>query len=108
MNTRALMTSVAVVVLLSTGHAIAQTTIEVAPEQRTIIRQYIVRERVPQVTVRERVDVGSVVPPDVELREVPADWGAGVRDYRYYYSGDRVYFVDPGSRRVIYDLDEAD
>lgn len=108
MITRALKTSVAAVVLLSAGHAIAQTTIEVAPEQRTVIRQYIVKERVPQVTVRERVNVGSVVPPDVELREVPADWGPTVTRYRYYYSGDRVYFVDPSSRRVIYDIDEGD
>ena len=36
-------------------------------------------------------------------REVPA-----VRSYRYIHSGDNVYLVDPGSRRVIEQIDEDD
>jgi hypothetical protein len=54
---------------------------------------------------RERVRVGATLPADVELREVPADWGPSVSRYRYIYSDDHVHFVDPASRRVIYDLD---
>ena len=102
-----LATSVAVLALLSVGQATAQTTtIEIAPEQRTVIRQYVVKERVPRVVTRESVIVGATVPEDIELREVPDAWGPGVRQYRYYYSGNSVRFVDPNSRRVIYDLDE--
>jgi hypothetical protein len=49
--------------------------INFAPEQRTHIKEYIVREKVPRTIVRERVTVGSSVPADVELREVPSAWG---------------------------------
>jgi hypothetical protein len=46
-----------------------------------------------------------VFPADVELREVPADWGPSVRSYRYYHTDSGIHFVDPASRRVIYDID---
>ena len=35
------------------------------PEQRTRIKEYVVRENVPRTVVRERVTVGSSVPADV-------------------------------------------
>ena len=75
-----------------------------APEQRTRIREYVVKEKVPRATIRERVVVGGTVPADVELREVPSDWGPSVSRYRYYHTDSGVYFVDPVDRRVIYDL----
>jgi Protein of unknown function (DUF1236) len=76
-----------------------------APEQRTRIREYVVKERVPPVTVRERISVGARLPADVELRSVPADWGPSVSKYRYVYSDNRVYFVEPSSREVVHVLD---
>ena len=76
-----------------------------APEQRTHIKEYVVRERVAPVVVREHVRVGATLPAEVELRTVPADWGPSVTKYRYVYSDDRVYFVEPSSRKVIYELD---
>src|SRR5947208_12751566 len=76
-----------------------------APEQRTHIKEYVTRERVAPVTVRERISVGATLPADVELRAVPSDWGPSVSRYRYVYSGDHVYFVEPSSRKVIYELD---
>jgi hypothetical protein len=92
--------------LLLSGQAFAQSVaLEIAPEQRTRIKEYVVKEKVPRVTVKERYRVGATVPADVELREVPADWGPSVRSYRYYHTDEGVYFVDPGSRRVIYDID---
>src|SRR5712672_3613601 len=63
-----------------------------APEQRTRVREYVTRERVAPVTVKERIAVGTRLPADVELRSVPADWGPSVSRYRYVYSNDRVYF----------------
>jgi hypothetical protein len=75
-----------------------------APEQRTRIKEYVVREKVPRTVVRERVTVGSSVPADVELRAVPSDWGPSVSRYRYYHTDQGVHFVDPADRRVIYDL----
>src|SRR5438876_9164461 len=74
--------------------------ISFAPEQRTRIKEYVVKERVAPVTVRERITVGARLPADVELRAVPSDWGPSVAKYRYVYSDDRVYFVEPSSREV--------
>jgi len=79
--------------------------INFAPEQRTHIREYVTRERVAPVTVKERLRVGARLPADVELRSVPADWGPSVSKYRYVYSNDHVYFVEPSSREVVYEVD---
>jgi hypothetical protein len=94
-------------VLLSTSSPIfAQSmSISVEPEQRTRIKEYVVKEKVPRVVVKERYRVGTAVPADVELREVPRDWGPSVSRYRYYHTDSGVHFVDPESRRVIYDID---
>jgi hypothetical protein len=94
----------AMLLALSATPTLAQT-ITVEPEQRTRIKEYVVKQNVPRVTVRERYKVGAPVPADVELREVPEDWGPSVRKYRYYHSDAGVHFVDPESRHVIYDLD---
>jgi hypothetical protein len=91
-------------VLLLAGGALAQTVV-LEPEQRTRIKEYVVKQKVPRVAIKERVRVGSPVPADVELREVPEDWGPSVRRYRYYHSDAGVHFVEPQSRHVIYDLD---
>jgi hypothetical protein len=76
-----------------------------APEQRTRIKEYVVKERVAPVRVRERIAVGTRLPADVELRAVPSDWGPSVTRYRYVYSGDNVYFVEPTSREVVHVID---
>jgi hypothetical protein len=73
--------------------------IDFSPEQRTVVREYVKRER--PVTIREQVTVGATLPEDVEIRSAPAEWGPAASKYRYVYSGDRVYFVEPSTRRVI-------
>ena len=95
----------AMAVILSSQAFAQSVSVEIAPEQRTRIKEYVVKEKVPRATVRERITIGGTVPADVELREVPADWGPSVRNYRYYYSDRGVHFVDPANRRVIYDID---
>ena len=103
---RILLAGVAVIAMTLTGQAIAQSVnVEVAPEQRTRIKEYVVKENVPRVTVKERYRVGATLPADVELREVPADWGPSVRSYRYYHTDSGIHFVDPSSRRVVYEID---
>jgi hypothetical protein len=79
--------------------------ISFAPEQRTRIKEYVVRERVAPVKVRERITVGARLPADVELRAVPSDWGPSVTKYRYVYSDNRVYFVEPSSREIVHVID---
>ena len=111
---RILFAGVAAIALLASGPSFAQGVgvqvgpvgagINFAPEQRTRIKEYVVKEKVPRTVVKERITVGGTVPADVQLREVPADWGPSVSRYRYYHTDGGVHFVDPSDRRVIYDL----
>ena len=88
------------------GQALAQSvTVELAPDQRTRIKEYVVKEKVKPVTVKERISVGATLPADVELQAVPSDWGPSVSKYRYVYSNNNVYFVDPTSRKVVQIID---
>jgi len=101
---RVLTTSIVLMVIA--GGALAQSlSVSVEPEQRTRIKEYVVKQKVPRVVVKERYRVGTAVPADVELREVPEDWGPSVRRYRYYHTDSGVHFVDPANRTVVYDID---
>jgi len=103
---RTVLAGAAALALLFSGQAIAQSvSVEIAPEQRTRIKEYVVKEKVPRVAVKERYRVGATVPADVELRAVPSDWGPSVSRYRYYHTDSGIHFVDPANRRVVYDLD---
>jgi hypothetical protein len=103
---RFLLASATAAAIALSGQAFAQSaTVEIAPDQRTKIKEYVVKEKVRPVTVRERLRVGATLPADVELRDVPSDWGPSVSRYKYVYTDNRVHFVDPTNRRVIYDLD---
>jgi hypothetical protein len=103
---RQTLTLCAAILLSATVQSFAQSvSVTVEPEQRTRIKEYVVKENVPRVAVKERYRVGTQVPADVELHEVPADWGPSVRRYRYYHTEQGVHFVDPESRRVMYDID---
>jgi hypothetical protein len=83
---------------------LAQTVgvgVTIAPEERTRIKEYVVKEKVAPVTIKERVSVGAKLPADVELRAVPSTWGPNYTKYRYVYSDNRVYLVEPSSREVV-------
>jgi hypothetical protein len=96
----------AVAVLAGSEILSAQTTtIEIAPEQRTRIKEYVVKEKVRPVTVKERVSVGATLPADVELVAVPENWGPSVSKYRYVYSDNHVVLVEPSSRRIVQIID---
>jgi len=103
---RRILAYTAILTLFVGGEVLAQSvSVVVEPEQRTRIKEYVVREKVPRVAVKERIRVGAPVPADVELRPVPEDWGPSVRRYRYYHTDSGVHLVDPESRNVIYDID---
>src|SRR3954467_3307456 len=95
---RVLLATVAVVLLA--GPAMSQAVV-VSPEQRTTIKEYVVKEKVRPHRLQSRVTVGATLPADVELAPVPETWGPSFRSYRYVYTGDDVVLVDPSSRRVI-------
>ena len=85
---------------LFTTQAFAQAVV-IAPEQRTVIRDYVVKEKIRPYRMQSRVTVGATLPAEVELAPVPETWGPTFRSYRYVYTGDDVVLVDPSSRRVI-------
>jgi hypothetical protein len=98
--------AIAVFAILASSQALAQAVITIEPEQRTRIREYVVREHVRPAPIRERVVVGATVPAEVELAPVPTTWGVpAVRNYRYFYWDDRVVFVEPSSRRIVHIVD---
>jgi hypothetical protein len=102
----ALIAGAAAVVIMSSSQAFAQAVVvEISPEQRTTIRQYVVKQRVKPATIRGEIAVGSTLPADVELVTVPSDWGPGLNRYRYVYWNDRVVLVEPGNRRIVYVID---
>ena len=91
--------------LISTA-ALAQTAvIQVAPEHRAVIKQYVVTKKVAPVKMTEKVVIGAMIPQDVELVVAPSEWGDGYKDYRFIYTDDRVILVDPGTRKVIQIID---
>jgi hypothetical protein len=97
---------------LIAGGASAQTTgvgvtgtIAIAPEQRTVIKRYVVERNVAPATIRERVVVGSALPAEVELQTAPADWGPAISQYRYVYYDNNVVLVEPSTRQVIQIID---
>jgi Protein of unknown function (DUF1236) len=100
-----LIAGAAAATIMAGSQVLAQTVVEISPEQRTVIRQYVVKQRVKPVTVREDIRVGGTLPADVDLVVVPSDWGPGLSRYRYVYWNDRVVLVDPGERRVIHVID---
>jgi hypothetical protein len=95
----------ALIVTYSAESLAQSVEVEIAPESRTRIKEYVVRERVPSVRVRERITVGAVLPEEVELRTLPSDWGQWGTRYRYVYSDDNIYLVEPSSRRVVRVID---
>jgi len=94
----------ATAIALMAGPAMAQTVV-IAPEQRTVIKDYVVKEKIRPYKMQSRVTVGATLPAEVELAPVPETWGPAFRSYRYVYTGDDVVLVDPGSRRVIQVID---
>jgi hypothetical protein len=58
--------------LFAGNYAVAQdATLVIQPEQRTVIHEYIVKEHVKPVLMKEQIEVGTAVPQEVELAPVP-------------------------------------
>ena len=97
-----LIAGVTALAVVTSSQAFAQSAVvEIAPEQRARIKEYVVKERVRPVTIEERVTVGATLPAEVQLAPVPPAWGPTFTQYRYVYTDDRVVLVEPSSRRVV-------
>ena len=72
----------------------------IAIDQRPAFREYIVRERVPNYVIPDRVIVGGVLPETgVTYYDVPQTFG--VTPYRYTVVNGRTVLVEPRSRRIV-------
>lgn len=98
----AMIAATAAFTLFAAGESFAQAVaVEIAPEQRAVIKEYVVKQKVSPARISGEVRVGAVLPADVELVAVPSAWGSGLTQYRYVYWNDRVVLVEPSSRKVI-------
>jgi hypothetical protein len=76
----------------------------IVADQRPAFREYIVRERVPNYTIPERVIVGGVLPETgVTYYDVPQSFG--MTPYRYTVVNGRTILVEPRSRRIVQVVD---
>jgi hypothetical protein len=72
----------------------------IAVDQRPAFREYIVRERVPEYTIPDRVVVGGVLPETgVVTYDVPQTYG--LTPYRYTVVNGQTILVEPRTRRIV-------
>jgi hypothetical protein len=72
----------------------------IAIDQRPAFREYILRERVPEYTIPDRVIVGSVLPETgVVTYDVPQTFG--ITPYRYTVVNGQTVLVEPRTRRIV-------
>jgi Protein of unknown function (DUF1236) len=90
-----------VTVGVAPGPGVAVTESEgIAVDQRPAFREYVVRERIPNYSIPDRVIVGGVLPETgVTYYDVPQTYGA--TPYRYTVVNGRTVLVEPRSRRIV-------
>jgi hypothetical protein len=95
------LTSVALI--FSTSLVLAQTAMEITPDQERTVYTNIYGQRVvTETTPQFDVQVGTVVPSDVQMYDVPASVEyAPIHQYRYVTVGNRVVLIEPATRRVV-------
>ncbi|MBZ9761611.1 DUF1236 domain-containing protein [Mesorhizobium sp. CA8] len=85
--------------LAGIGAAAAQDVV-IAPEQETVIKEYVHKQPLASVKVPGvELNIGSTLPDTVELHEVP-----NVK-YRYVVVDNRTVIVDPSTRKIVKVLD---
>lgn len=69
-------------------------------EHQPAFRDYVIRERVPNYSIPDRVMVGTVLPETgVTYYDVPQSFGA--TPYRYTVVNSRTVLVEPRTWRVV-------
>jgi hypothetical protein len=82
------------------GTVIVSDDAGIAVDQRPAFREYVVRERVPDYTVPDRVIVGGVLPETgVTYYDVPQTFG--MTPYRYTVVNGQTILVEPRTRRIV-------
>lgn len=90
-----------VTVGVAPGPGVAVTESEgIAVDQRPAFREYVVRERIPNYSIPDRVIVGGVLPETgVTYYDVPQSYGA--TPYRYTVVNGATVLVEPRTRRIV-------
>ncbi len=90
-----------VTVGVAPGPGVAVTDSEgIVVEQRPAFREYVVRERIPNYSIPDRVVVGGVLPETgVTYYDVPQTYGA--TPYRYTVVNGATVLVEPRTRRIV-------
>jgi hypothetical protein len=90
-----------VTVGVAPGPGVAVTESEgITGDQRPAFREYVVRERIPNYTIPDRVVVGGVLPETgVTYYDVPQTYGA--TPFRYTVVNGATVLVEPRSRRIV-------
>ena len=84
------------------GAAIAQDVVVIAPEQQTVIREYVPKQKLASVSLLGvELNVGSALPDTVELHTIDVP---DVK-YKYVVVGNRAVLVDPDTRRIVQVID---
>ena len=85
----------AFLLLAGIGAAAAEDVI-IAPEQDTVIREYVKKQPLASVKLPGvELNIGSSLPDTVELHEVP-----NVK-YRYVVIDNRTVLVDPSTHKIV-------
>lgn len=73
-------------------------------KQKMILDQVRTSPDLPEAALKEPLRIGMVIPPEVELLELPQDAATTVptvTTYDYVIAGDQIAIVEPESRKVI-------
>jgi|SRR5277367_5157072 len=82
------------------GSVVVEDVDGIAVDQLPAFQDYIVRERVPNYTIPDRVVIGGVLPETgVTYYDVPQTFG--VTPYRYTVVNGQTVLVEPRSRRIV-------
>jgi guanyl-specific ribonuclease Sa len=86
------------------GTVIVGDAAGIESDQRTAFREYVVRERVPDYRIQERVVIGGVLPETgVTYYDVPQSFA--MTPYRYTVVNGETVLVEPRTRRIVQIID---
>jgi hypothetical protein len=104
MKTRLSVALAGLVLAGGVGTAAAQSVV-ISPEGQTVIREYVIEHPVEPVENLGPVELGEVLPESVEMYPLEDPTLAPeYREYRYVVVEGRTYLVEPGTRRIIYEM----
>jgi Protein of unknown function (DUF1236). len=96
---RAVLASLLIVASISAAFPAKRSSINISDETRTKISADVAKQKPTSQTTKWKR--GRKIEDNAELLDVPADWGKDLTKYKYFYTGERVWFIEPESRRAI-------